>query len=169
MAKEVHVTEESGSPLNAADQYHVGLVVDDPLATMAQLTDLLGYEWADQIGGTITVSLPEGDEQIEMRTWYSKTRPRLEVVQSQPGTVWTRADSGLHHFGYWVDDVPATIAELREHGYTFEAAGKLPDGQPYWAYLQAPAGSGPAGPRLEIVSRMLQPMMERYFETGSVQ
>jgi hypothetical protein len=87
--------------------------------------------------------------------------------------VWARADSGLHHVGYWVDDVPATMAGLEMHGYVLEAAGKLPDGQPYWAYLQppaeqAPAGDGAAGPRLEIVSRTLQPMMERYFETGSV-
>jgi catechol 2,3-dioxygenase-like lactoylglutathione lyase family enzyme len=169
MAKEVCMSEESDSPLSVADQYHAGIVVADPAATMAQLTDLLGYEWADQMGGTVTVSLPDGDRQIEMRTWYSKTTPRLEVVQSHPGTLWTRADSGLHHLGYWVDDVSATIAELEKRGYTFEAAGKRPDGQPYWAFLRAAAGSGAAGPRLEIVSRTLQPMMERYFETGSLQ
>lgn len=167
------MSEEPASLLSAADQYHAGIVVDDPVATMAQLTDMLGYEWADEIGGRITVSLPDGDRQIEMRAWYSKTTPRLEVVQSHPGTVWTRADSGLHHVGYWAGDVPATIAGLEKRGYTLEAAGKLPDGQPYWAYLQppagqAPAGGGAAGPRLEIVSRTLQPMMERYFETGSV-
>jgi hypothetical protein len=159
--------QESDSPLGAADQYHVGIISDDPAATMAQLTDLLGCQWADEIGGTITVSLPDGDATIEMRAWYSTTTPRLEVVQSHPGTVWTRADSGLHHFGYWVDDVAATTAELEKRGYAFEAAGKLPDGTPYWAYL-SPAGTGPAGPRLEIVSRMIQPMMEHYFATGSV-
>ena len=43
------------------------------------------------------------------------------------------------------------------------AAGDHPNGQPYWAYL-----SGPTGPRLEVFSRQLQPMMERYFTTGSV-
>jgi catechol 2,3-dioxygenase-like lactoylglutathione lyase family enzyme len=162
------MNEECGSPLNAADHYHIGIVADDPAATMAQLTQLLGYEWCDQIGATITVGLPGGDVTVEIRTWYSKTTPRLEVVQSHPGTVWTRADSGLHHFGYWVDDVATTISALEAAGYTFEAAGKLPDGVPYWAYLSGPAGSGPAGPRLEIVSRQLQPMMERYFATGSV-
>ncbi|HUN34812.1 MAG TPA: VOC family protein [Trebonia sp.] len=162
------MSEEPDSPLSAADQYHVGIVADDPVATMAQLTEVLGYRWADEIGGPITVSLPEGDTQVEMRTWYSRTTPRLEVVKSHPGTVWARADSGLHHVGYWADDVPATIAELEKRGYRFEAAGKLPDGQPYWAYLQAPAVGGAAGPRLEIVSRTLKPMMEHYFETGSV-
>jgi hypothetical protein len=111
---------ESGSPLSAADQYHVGIVADDPAATMAQLTQILGYEWCDQIGGTITVALPGGDVTVEMRTWYSKTTPRLEVVQSHPGTVWTPASSGLHHFGYWVDDVAAAITTLEVNGYTFE-------------------------------------------------
>jgi hypothetical protein len=157
------MNEESGSPLNAADQYHVGIISDDPAATMAQLTELLGYEWCDPIGGTVIVGTPDGDITVEARTCYSKTTPRLEVAQSHPGTVWTRADSGLHHVGFWVDDVAATIAELEERGYAFEAAGKLPDGAPYWAYL-----IGPAGPRVEIVSRQLQPMLERYFATGSV-
>lgn len=84
-----------------------------------------------------------------------------------------QADSGLHHVGYWVDDVPATITALQAWGYEFEAVGLRSDGVPYWAYLHGPAGGGPAGggpavPRLEIVSRQLQPMMERYFATGKV-
>lgn len=160
---------DQGPLLNAEDQYHVGIVSDDPAATMARLTGLLGYQWADPIGGPVSVSLPggagdkDGDTTVEIRAWYSVTTPRLEVVQSIPGTVWSRADSGLHHFGYWVDDVPATIDALEAGGYVREAVGKLPNGQPYWAYL-----SEPAGPRMEVVSRQLQPMMERYFTTGSV-
>lgn len=104
LAKMIFMREEPTSLLSAADQYHAGIVVDDPVATMAQLTDVLGYEWADEIGGSITVSVPDGYRQIEMRAWYSMTTPRLEVVQSHPGTVWTRADSRLHHVGYWADD-----------------------------------------------------------------
>jgi hypothetical protein len=166
--KELSMAEESGSLPRAADQYHVGIIADDPAATMAQLTQLLGYEWCDPIGGTITVGTPSGDITLEARTWYSRTTPRLEVAQSHPGTVWTPADSGLHHIGFWVDDVAATIAELEQRGYVFEAAGKRPDGVPYWAYLIGPAGTAAAGPRLEIVSRQLQPMMEHYFATGSI-
>lgn len=155
--------EQQGPLIPAASQYHAGIVSDDPAATMAQLSDLLGYEWGEPLGGTITVAQPDGDITVEMRMWYSTTTPRLEVVQSHPGTVWSRADSGVHHFGFWVDDVAAAITALEAGGYTFEAAGKRPDGVPYWAYL-----ASPAGPRLEIVSRELQPMMERYFATGKV-
>jgi hypothetical protein len=36
------MSEEPHSPLSAADRYHVGIVADDPAATMAQLTDVLG-------------------------------------------------------------------------------------------------------------------------------
>jgi hypothetical protein len=32
----------AGSLLAAADQYHVGIVSDDPAATMAQLSEVLG-------------------------------------------------------------------------------------------------------------------------------
>jgi hypothetical protein len=158
----------AGPLLAAADQYHAGIVSDDPAATMAQLSEVLGCAWGEPMGGIITVGLPGGDATLEMRTWYSTTTPRLEVVQSHPGTVWSRADSGLHHLGYWVDDVAATIAALEARGYEFEAAGKRPDGVPYWAYLRGPAAVHAAVPRLEIVSRQLQPIMERYFATGKV-
>jgi len=161
---------DQGPLLNAEDQYHVGIVSDDPAATMARLTESLGYQCADLIGGPVSVSLPgkdggygDKDTTVEIRAWYSVTTPRLEVVQSIPGTVWSRADSGLHHLGYWVDDLGATIDALEAEGYAREAVGKLPNGQPYWAYL-----SGPTGPRLEVVSRQLQPIMEHYFTTGSV-
>jgi len=132
---------DQGPLLDAEDHYHVGIVSDDPAATMARLTELLGYQWADPIGGPVSVSLPgadgkdgggeDRDTTVEIRAWYSVTTPRLEVVQSIPGTVWSRADSGLHHFGYWVDDVAATIEALEAEGYGREAVGKLPNGQPY--------------------------------------
>jgi hypothetical protein len=54
-----------------------------------------------------------------------------------------------YHAGIVSDDPGATMAQLAE-------------------VLGCPAGGGPAVPRLEIVSRQLQPMMERYFATGKV-
>lgn len=153
---------ETEATMAAGDQFHVGIVVDDPAATMAELTALFGYEWGEEIGGPVSVRLPSGDTTIQIRAWYSTTTPRLEIVEAIPGTLWSPADSGIHHFGYWVDDVAARSAELEKLGYAAEAIGLRPDGVPYWAYHRSPAG-----PRLELVSRVVQPTMERYFATGS--
>ena len=162
------MSDQRVPPLSAGDQFHAGIISDDPEGTMARLSESLGYQWGEVLGATIDVRLPGGDTTIESRCWYSTTSPRLEVVQSHPGTVWTQADAGLHHLGYWVDDVDATMTALQAQGYAFEAAGILPDGTPYWAYLHAPAAVGSIGPRLELVSRMLQPTLEQYFTTGKI-
>ncbi len=147
------------------DQFHAGIVADNPAAVMAELTASFGYEWCEQMGGTTSVRLPEGETKIDLRAWYSRSVPRLEVVQSIPGsTVWSPAEgSGIHHFGYWTADVAACSAVLEEAGYLVEATGLRPGGVPYWAYLRHPSGI-----RVELVSSQLRPVMEAYFETGKV-
>ena len=82
--------------------------------------------------------------------------PRLEIIQAVPGTLWEpAAGSGIHHLGYWSDDVAADSAALEERGYALEAAGQV------WAYHR-----NPAGPRIELVNRVVQPGMEAYWATG---
>ena len=78
-----------------------------------------------------------------------------------PGSVWVPADSGLHHVGYWSDDVAADSAELVRLGYAVEVAGKRPDGSTYWAYHRSPNG-----PRVELVCRSVQPGLEQYWASG---
>jgi len=52
--------------------------------------------------------LPDGEATLDLVFTYSKTEPRVEVIQSMPGTLWVPAeDSGIHHLGYWSDDVAA--------------------------------------------------------------
>lgn len=145
--------------MNATDQFHVGIVAADPHATMAELTAIFGYQWCDPMGGTSTVTLPDGDVELEIQLWYSRTTPRLEVIQAIPGTtVWQPTDPGAHHLGYWADDVAGSIAQLQAHGYELEAAGSTPDKVMLWAFLR-PA----SGPRVELLSRAMRPAMEAYF------
>jgi hypothetical protein len=151
--------------MKAADQFHLGLVVDDFEETLARLSALFGYEWCDEMGGPTNVTLPDGEIQLPLRFAYSMTVPRLEIIRSVPGNqIWQpAAGSGIHHLGYWSDDVPADSAELTRQGYDIEAAGTGPDGVPYWAYHR-----GASGPRIELVSRKVQPSLERYWATGKV-
>jgi hypothetical protein len=147
------------------DLFHQGIVVDDLEGTLAGLTALFGYEWCDEMGGPTKVTLPTGEAVVDLRFAYSRSVPRLEIIRSVPGNpLWQpAAGSGIHHLGYWSDDVPGDSAALTKAGYDLEAAGTGPDGLPYWAYHR-----GPSGPRIELVSRAVQPGLERYWSTGGM-
>jgi hypothetical protein len=148
--------------VRGADQFHVGLVVDDLEAALEELSDLFGYEWCPQIAVQTPVVLPAADILLNLRCAYSATLPRVEVIQSVPGTPWVPAPgSGIHHAGYWSDDPTADAARLVSRGYAEEARGVRPDGAPAWTYHLSPSG-----PRIELVSRELQPGLEQYWGSG---
>ncbi len=149
--------------MRAADQFHAGIVVDDLEPSLVDLADLFGYEWCEPISVSTPVVLPEGEIMLDLRFTYSVTSPRLEVIRSVPGTLWTPVmGSGIHHLGYWSDDVAADSALLEGQGYAAEATGLRPDGFPFWAYHRSRGG-----PRIEIVSRQVQPSLEQYWSAGS--
>jgi hypothetical protein len=145
--------------VKGSDQFHVGIVVDDLEAALESLGTLFGYEWCAEFAIDMPVILPEGETTIAMRFRYSATVPRVEVIASVPGTVWvSAAGSGVHHLGYWSDDLDADAAALVGRGYREEARGVHPDGTPMWGYF-----GHPDGPRVELVSRDLKPGLEQYW------
>jgi hypothetical protein len=150
--------------MRAEDQFHVGVVVDDLDAALAELSELFGYRWCSVISVPTPVSLPTGDEVLEFTFAYSASVPRLEVIRAMPGTLWEpAADSGIHHLGYWSDDVAADSAELLRRGFATEATGRRPDGEPYWSFHRSASG-----PRIELVSRSVQEGLEGYWATGAI-
>ena len=144
--------------MNGHDQFHIGIVVDDFDATLDELTRLFGYEWCEPIANDTEVVLPTGETTLPMRLTYSRPLPRVEIVQSVPGTLWQPTDSGVHHAGYWSDDVAADGAALGDRGFTTEATGLAPDRAPMWAYHRSPTGL-----RIELVSAGLRPMLEAWW------
>ena len=145
--------------MNAMEQFHIGIVVDDLDEAQSELGDLLGYEWCPLFAIETSVVLPEGETMVDLRFVYSKSEPRVELIRAVPGTPWVAAPgSGIHHAGYWSDDVAADGRRLDEYGYAEEAKGLLPDGAPMWAYYRSPRGL-----RIELVSRQLQAGLEGYW------
>ena len=141
--------------MNAADQFHTGVVVHNLDRALADLSALFGYEWCEEIHVEQPVQTPTGDTTVEFRFRYSRSTPRLEVIEQRPATLWVPVPgSGIHHLGYWSDDVGADSAAMEKAGYAFEAAGLGPEGGRAWSYYRSPDG-----PRIELVSRNLEPFM----------
>ena len=149
--------------MNVADNYHVGIVVDDLDATLAWMTETAGYQWCDEFKGDVPVRTPKGESVVSMRFAYSMNAPRLEIIQQAPGTVWEPTTSGLHHLGYWSDDVAGDAAALEQQGAAMEVQGLTPDGGLMWSYHK-----GSIGPRIELVSRAALPLMEQWWATGKM-
>ncbi|NUU20341.1 MAG: VOC family protein [Streptomycetaceae bacterium] len=149
--------------MNPEDQFHVGIVTDDLQATMDRLSSLFGYEWTEPMGGPTEVALPTGGAVLDFLCAYSTSAPRLEVVRHLPGTMWEPAPgSGIHHLGYWSDDVAADTAELERGGYVVEATRQGPDGKPFFAFLR-----GERGFRVELVTRAAEPSLARAWTAAS--
>jgi hypothetical protein len=92
-------------------------------------------------------------------TYSCPPAPQVEIIREVPGTIYTpEPGSGIHHLGYWADDVTAASAALEAAGAPLEAAGPGPDGRLVWAYHR-PEG----GPRYELVDSMAKPMMEAWW------
>jgi hypothetical protein len=135
------------------------VVVDDLDAALTNFSELFGYRWSDAFEGRVWVWLPDGDREVQLRFVYSRTVPRIEVIEAIEGTVWVPdAGSGIHHLGYWSDDVEGDAARLEGSGYIMEAMGRVPNGAAPWSYHRAAGGF-----RVELVDRALQPMLERFW------
>lgn len=148
--------------MNAADLYHTGIVVPDFGATLAWYAAVFGYRWCEPFDGTTTVVFPDGEQEIRMHITYSMDEPRLEIIEAVPGTMWVPADSGLHHLGYWSDDVDADVERLTAEGLTLDARGVFPDGTTMWAYC-----STPGRPRTELVNSAMRPGLTEWFTRGT--
>ncbi|HLM50510.1 MAG TPA: VOC family protein [Solirubrobacteraceae bacterium] len=90
---------------------HLGVLVDDLDGALAGFRDKLGLELrkTEEYGGELDIAfLPCGDTQVEL------IRP-----QGDGGEVaeWIREHGpGIQHVAFEVDDLEATLAELRERG-----------------------------------------------------
>lgn len=148
--------------MRGEDNFHVGVVVDDLDAAVGELADLFGYRWCPTLDVQTPVVLPTGDLMLDLHFTYSATTPRVEVIKSVPGTLWVpAAGSGVHHVGYWSDNVESDGRALVSRGYAEEARGVQPDGTVVWSYHRSING-----PRIELVSRQIQDGLELYWSSA---
>jgi hypothetical protein len=153
--------------------FHVCLVTADLEATMEHLSSNLDVRWTEPFAAEMPVRLAGGAAAtFTPRNAYSTTFPHVELVEARPGTLSMAAPSGgVHHVGYWVEDLAGGIEQLESRGYRAEMVGsgppagagaaELPEGGEFrpqvFAYLIAPGGH-----RVELVDTSVRPRIEAW-------
>jgi hypothetical protein len=143
--------------------YHVGIVVADLDAAMAELGETAGLRWGKVQRYALEYGTPAGPRVFDPSFVISLDGPpHVELLGQLAGSMW--AELGLHHLGLWSDDVPAESAALAARGCAWESALMDAEGRPAGGCYHRLAA---AGVRVELVSRANSaPALTRYLAGG---
>ncbi len=131
--------------------FHLGYVVADLDESMETLGAAFDLRWAPSRAVTRLVHTESGVDEVVFRVAYSlREGPYLEIVEGQPGTLWSPDYLGIHHVGFWADDVRAESDRLAELGFA-HAAHTDSDAIP--GAWRTSFNRNPAGGYVEFVSR----------------
>jgi hypothetical protein len=112
--------------------YHWGIVAVDFEATCDELAAVCGLTWAKPMRRQFAVRQLDGVAEVDFRLTYSiEGPPHYEVLEASPGSVWDPSVAGgVHHLGFWSEDMAADAARLIAAGYPCGATADTPGGQP---------------------------------------
>lgn len=143
--------------------FHTGVLTPDLDAAMAFYSRTLGLTFAEpqQLSDFPVWTPATGLVHVEDRFTYSIDGPmHLELQCGTPGSIFDPALSRGDHIGFWVSDLPRSVADLTAGGWKLTGAGGRPeDGYGPFAYLEPVAG----GMAIELVSDALQPVFTRWW------
>ncbi len=121
--------------------FHVGIATPDVELLMQTLGPVMHLTWVDLPRPPVQHDTPNGPTRPSSRVvWSSEGPMHVELVRSELGTIY-EPDRGthLHHVGYWVDDMRASVAAAEAAGWTLEVTTRDQDGRPRaFAYLSRP-------------------------------
>lgn len=135
-----------------APYFHVGLVVEDLDAAMAELSSAAGLQWAKVVSREIG--------EWTYRLVYSTTGPPyVELVEGGAGTPWdVSTGPRLDHLGWWIGDVDAELERLAAAGVPVERDLRELDSA---TFVKAPA----SGLRIELIAGDRRERFERMFSS----
>ena len=112
--------------------YHWGIVATDFDAMCDELGAVCGLTWAKVVRRRFSVLEPDGVKEVDFRLTYSlQGPPHYEVLEASEGTVWDPSTAGgLHHLGFWSQDLTADADRLTAAGYPVRVTADTPDGRP---------------------------------------
>ena len=151
------------------DLFHVGIRVPDLATAMDEMSRSHGVTWASVQDRPMHVWIPgRGEVTLQLALVYTCEGPtHLELMQGDPGSPWHAGDGdafGVHHLGYWVDDVTVETERLLSLGWALELAAAPPEqGYGRFTYLRSPAGV-----LVEPLSRSSKPRFEAWWAGGDL-
>jgi hypothetical protein len=110
--------------------WHIGIAVPELDLGKKQLADVFGLSWRPVRVRELTLTDANGQQRdVTCHVAFSVGGPfAVEVWQAIPGTPLDAPPSGgVHHIGYWTDDIAAEAGRLDALGYPgFATAGTVP-------------------------------------------
>lgn len=108
---------------------HVGIIVEDLDAAMAEMSATLGVHW-------LPVQERPNDH-TTLRLTFSTVSPYIELIEGSPGTS-RDTSNGPHvdHLAYWTRDFAGDRQRMLDAGLTLEVEGVSPFGGG-WCYLRS--------------------------------
>jgi hypothetical protein len=139
------------------DLFEIGLVVPNLEKAIEQFHHAFGYTFSPIVEGVLPNRDSAGDHQTPMRMAVSRENPQIELFETTPGTcMLPPAGTGLHHLGYYVDDLTGESERLGSLGFPFARAGFTDASHPAgWAYHHMPDGT-----IVELVDRATAPLRQ---------
>ena len=165
LEQEIKSVTTRGEPMKAENLYHTGIVVDDLEATMEWLTKVAGYTWTDVVSVDQEAVTPDGDVTIPMKMVYSGAEPRLELLQTVAGTVWTSRGLGRapHRLLVRRRRIRSGRIGIERH----DCRGEIVTTPTAPARSCGRTPRAPTGPRIELVSRSMEPFIAYWWETAT--
>lgn len=110
--------------------WHIGIAVPDLEKGMSELAEVFGIGWRPARVRRLTLSDAGGrPHEVECHVAFSLGGPfAVEVWQAIPSTPLDLPEGGgVHHIGYWVDDLAAEAKRLAALGYPgYATVGTMP-------------------------------------------
>lgn len=110
--------------------WHIGIAVPDLEKGKKELGEVFGLRWRPARVRKLTLADAAGQSyEVECHVVFSLGGPfAVEVWQAIPGTPLDMPQAGgIHHIGYWVDDIAAEAKRLDALGHpSYATAGPTP-------------------------------------------
>ena len=141
--------------------WHIGIAVPDLDQGKKELGEVFGLRWRPARARRLTLTDAAGQTyEVECHVVFSLGGPfAVEVWQAIPGTPLDVPEGGgVHHIGYWVDDLAAEAKRLDALGYpSYATVGTTPL-----------LNRGPAGTLVELCDvHSDRPSLRDLFPPGS--
>jgi len=109
--------------LPCAGPMHLGLIVPDLDRAMQSYGRLFGWKWTSAVRVRHEIEGPCAAE-AELHVAFAAGSPLVELIEDRPGTIWTAANTPLHHLGCWVRDLDEAGNILIDAGFALRGRGR---------------------------------------------